>query len=148
MDPYDDLDPLTLAVRDLIGSSRRLAGRMSTRLRVGVNDMAAVGELLQHGPMGVAELAERLGIRSASATVLVDRLEAAGQVRRVPHATDRRRVTVTATPGAAEQSYRAWASTISAIDTACRALPERDRLMVQRFLRDLVEVVDGHPETD
>jgi DNA-binding MarR family transcriptional regulator len=46
------------------------------------------------GPITVGELAQRLRLSPAAATALVDRLEAAGHVRRTRDPQDRRRVTV------------------------------------------------------
>ncbi|WP_082079852.1 MarR family winged helix-turn-helix transcriptional regulator [Williamsia herbipolensis] len=137
---YGDLDPATVAVRDMVGASRELVGRMADRMGMNPNDMAAIAALAQRGPMGVAELAAHLGIRSASATVLVDRLERAGHVRRVRDTVDRRRVSVVETPAARQATHAAWSATISRIDDVCRALPDDEREVVLRFLSDITEV--------
>ncbi|XXJ18126.1 MarR family winged helix-turn-helix transcriptional regulator [Desulfovibrio caledoniensis] len=47
-----------------------------------------------HGAMRMKELAEAMGITTGTLTVLVDRLEDKGCVRRVPHDTDRRSINV------------------------------------------------------
>jgi DNA-binding MarR family transcriptional regulator len=127
-------DATTLAVRDLIGASRELVGRMARRMGTNATDMSAIGELVQHGPLGVAELARRLGIRTASATVLVDRLERAGHVERVRDTADRRRVVLTETAAARAASYAAWSPVIREIDEVCRALSEDEK----EFARDLL----------
>jgi DNA-binding MarR family transcriptional regulator len=63
------------------------------RLGLPYNDMRALSVLSETAdPLGPVELGHRLGMRSASATELVDRLEASGHVRRVRHPRDRRRV--------------------------------------------------------
>ena len=49
------------------------------------------------GPMGPADLAQRLGMRSASVTLLLDRLEESGHVRNSPHPDDGRRKIVEST---------------------------------------------------
>ncbi|MFI5841737.1 MarR family winged helix-turn-helix transcriptional regulator [Catenuloplanes sp. NPDC051500] len=137
---YGTLDPTTLAVRDLIGASRQLVGRMAHVMGMNPNDMSAIDALTRNGPMGVAELADRLGIRSASATVMVDRLERAGHVARTRDGTDRRRVTVTETETARQVTQQVWGPVITAIDQACRDLPEPDRETVRRFLTHLTDV--------
>ncbi len=43
-----------------------------------------------HGPMRMKELAEKMGVTTGTLTVQVDRLEARGLARRVPHQRDRR----------------------------------------------------------
>lgn len=123
----EGLDELTLAVRDLIGESRELVGRVAQATGQHENDMAAVGMLIQFGPMGAAELARRLGIRSATASVLVDRLERDGHAVRVRDTVDRRRVVITETPAARAANLAAWWPAIREIDRVCRAVPAAQR---------------------
>ncbi|GAA2059163.1 MarR family winged helix-turn-helix transcriptional regulator [Williamsia deligens] len=140
---FADLDPATVAVRDLVGASRELTGRMASLMGMNPNDMSAIGALTLGGPMGVADLARHLSIRSASATAMVDRLEQAGHVVRTRDSDDRRRVTVTETPAARKASFEAWAPTIGAIDAVCRDLGEDDRAVVCAFLRQITAIVEG-----
>jgi DNA-binding MarR family transcriptional regulator len=60
---------------------------LARRLGLGVTYVIA-----WHGVAGAGRVGDRLGMRSASATALVDRLEAAGHVQRQPHPSDRRRL--------------------------------------------------------
>ncbi|MER6509556.1 MarR family transcriptional regulator [Nonomuraea sp. NPDC001636] len=64
--------------------------------RLGVHhvDVAALILLEMRGPLPVGAISEELGLPSASATRLIDRLEKAGYVRRVRGERDRRTVTV------------------------------------------------------
>lgn len=68
----------------------------ATADRLGVHhvDVAALILLEMRGPLPVGAISEELGLPSASATRLIDRLERAGYVRRVRGERDRRRVTV------------------------------------------------------
>ena len=136
------LDETTFAVRDLIGASRDLAARMAKAMAMNATDMTAIHLLSEHGPMGAAELADRLGIRSASATVLVDRLEQAGHVERVRDTADRRRVTLTATAAARRASVEAWLPGILDLDEVSRTLPPHDALVVRDFLRRLTATME------
>ncbi len=133
----DDLDELTLAVRDLIGESRELVGRIAQATGQHENDMAAVGMLIQFGPMGAAELARRLGIRSATASVLVDRLERDGHAVRVRDTVDRRRVVISETPAARAANLAAWWPAIHEIDQVCRAVPADQRAAAFDLLAQL-----------
>ncbi|GAA1582247.1 MarR family winged helix-turn-helix transcriptional regulator [Actinoplanes couchii] len=142
---YDGLDPVTLAVRDMIGGSRELVGKMAVRMRMNANDMSAIGALVQNGPMGSTELAHTLGIRTASATLLIDRLERSGLVERHRDTIDRRRVTITETEAAREASLEAWAPVISRIDEVCAALPDAEKTVILDFLGRLTLAVDGDP---
>ncbi len=132
---------MTLAVRDVIAGSREQVGRMAQRLGMSANDVAAIGALVQHGAMGVTELAEHLGIRPASATEMVDRLERSGHVRRARDATDRRRVNVVPTEAARTASTEAWSSLVLGIDHVCAGLSPSERDTVLAFLGRLTAVV-------
>lgn len=143
MQDFTDLDPATLAVRDMIGGSRELVGRMAERMKMNPTDMSAIGALVQHGPMGATELAAHLGIRTASVTLLIDRLERDGLVVRRRDHTDRRRVTVTETPAARQASVRAWAPVIGRIDEICAALPDGERAVILAFFGRLTAAVDS-----
>lgn len=151
MDPEAEIahfDATTFAVRDLIGASQDLVVRMARAMGMNVTDMTAIHLLGEHGPMGAVELAERLGIRSASATVLVDRLEAAGHVERTPHPTDRRRVTLTATAGAQAYALRVWLPGLRLIDEVGRSLSPDEAVVVRAFLARLTAAMDraGRPD--
>ncbi|WP_246083086.1 MarR family winged helix-turn-helix transcriptional regulator [Nonomuraea diastatica] len=57
-------------------------------------DLFALGVVELHGPLGAGELSERTGLSTGATTRLIDRLQRAGQLRRVPDPADRRRVIV------------------------------------------------------
>ncbi|MDT0349041.1 MarR family winged helix-turn-helix transcriptional regulator [Pseudonocardia charpentierae] len=143
MDEVPELSGPTLRVRALMNAARELTARMSRELGMNATDMVALDLLDVHGPMGAAELARRLGIRSASATVLVDRLEAAGHVERIRHHTDRRRVIVAARPSAREASLAVWLPAILAIDQVGRSLSEDEQRVVSTFLDRITAAITG-----
>jgi DNA-binding MarR family transcriptional regulator len=145
--PFADLDPVTLAVRDIGGASKQLTGDVARSLGMGVNDMEALGELVQHGPLGAADLAERLGIRSASATGLIDRLEQSGHVERRRDEVDRRRVTIVPTPAALRTTLQAWGPVVRAINAVTTGLSEEDHAVVAEFLSDVREAIEAHRHT-
>src|SRR4051795_8712132 len=63
---------------------------MVTALGIGLSDIDALEYLERLGPMTQRELGDQLSLTSGGVTVLVDRLEQRGLVRRVAHPTDRR----------------------------------------------------------
>ena len=132
-----ELDDTTLAVRALISASQDLTVRMARRMGVNVSDMTAILWLSEHGPVGGAELARRLGISTAATTVLVDRLERAGHVERVRNTVDRRRVTLTETSEARAAALRAWLPAIQEIDEVSRSLSEPERAFALDLLSRL-----------
>ncbi len=70
--------------------------------RMGVTDTAlqCLYVLFRHGPSTTGELGRRVNLTSGAASRMVDRLEAAGLVRRTPDPGDRRRVLVEPVPDA------------------------------------------------
>lgn len=138
---FAGLDPATLAVREMIAGSREMVGRMAARAGMSANDMSAIGALVQHGSMGLSQLADHLGIRSASATEMVDRLERSGHVRRVREAGDRRRVRVSATDAARATSLQAWLPLVRGIDEVGASLSAPERATVLAFFARITTVV-------
>jgi DNA-binding MarR family transcriptional regulator len=128
--------PVAWAVRQLLLANREAEQALARRLGLGQNDVTAMEHLLgSPDGLGPMDLAHRLGIRSASATVLVDRLEQAGHVTRGPHGTDRRRTVVRPTDHAREEIVTALRPLVSAVDAAAADLGEAERETVVRFLR-------------
>ncbi|MEU4834618.1 MarR family transcriptional regulator [Streptosporangium sp. NPDC023615] len=72
---------------------------VARRLGLSAIDHKALGIVARQGPLPAGALAGELGFGASAITALVDRLERAGYVRRVPDPADRRRVLVTATSG-------------------------------------------------
>jgi DNA-binding MarR family transcriptional regulator len=140
--PLPELDELTVAVRHLVNASRELGARMARQLDVNSTDVAALDLLEQHGPLGAAELAGRLGIRPASVTVLIDRLERAGHVERLRDHPDRRRITIAATPAALSANLAAWLPAILAVDDVGRTLSAEEKRVVRDYLVRVTEALD------
>lgn len=82
----------------LVNEVGRLYGRRFDQLareRLGLSraQIRLIGALASHGadePLSQAALAERLDLTAMGVASLVDRMEAAGWVRRIAHPTDRR----------------------------------------------------------
>ena len=110
---------------------------LARRLGIGITDIAALEHLSSaEQPLGPVELGHRLGIRSASATALVDRLEQSGHVRREPRPDDRRRVALVPSEHSALQVLSALAPLLADIDAAAARLTEAEALAVTRFLTE------------
>ncbi|MQY04707.1 MarR family winged helix-turn-helix transcriptional regulator [Actinomadura macrotermitis] len=76
-------------------SAVMLHGHASAKaVGLGATDLYALNILELAGPMTPGELGARTGLTTGPTTRLVDRLEAAGHVRRVPVPGDRRKVIV------------------------------------------------------
>lgn len=69
-------------------------GMVADRMQVTETGLQCLYELARHGPSTPGELARRVNLTSGAASRMVERLQAAGWVRRVPDPHDRRRVLV------------------------------------------------------
>ncbi len=107
---------------------------LARRLRVGVTDVQAL-QVLTGRDVGTVELGAALGIRSASATALADRLQAAGHLRRAAHPTDGRRVVLELTASARVEVLTALRPLLDAIDGVVADLDDAEQVVVHRFLR-------------
>jgi DNA-binding MarR family transcriptional regulator len=96
------------------------------------------------GPLGPVELGDRLVMRSASATALVDRLETAGHVQRQPHPSDRRRLTVVPTTSAIRQVVEALGPLLADLDAAAAELPPDQQQAVARYLERVAHALHSY----
>lgn len=85
----------------LISQIKHISDRVSEKVlnEYGLNDFnGAQGKLLyvlwQTEGISSAELADRAGLAPTTLTTMLDRMEQAGLVERVPHETDRRRLKI------------------------------------------------------
>jgi DNA-binding MarR family transcriptional regulator len=143
VDEPDIASDISRSLRELLRVGRGVQTTLARRLGVGVTDVQAVSHLVESPePLGTVELGNRLGIRSASATVLVDRLEAAGHLRRTDHPEDRRRVVLRLTETARAEVREALGPLLESITGIVAALDDRDAVVVRDFLRDATRAVE------
>jgi DNA-binding MarR family transcriptional regulator len=101
-------------------------------------------------PIGPVELGRRLHISSASATVLVDRLERAGHVRRIPHGHDRRRCLVLPTEQGVASVFHQIGPMLQGLADAESGLDDAEVELVGSYLTRVTQVltevaVPAHP---
>ncbi|KAA1027043.1 MarR family transcriptional regulator [Pseudonocardia sp. EV170527-09] len=132
----------TVALEAVARATHEFTGRQARRAGLHPTDLWALRLLDVHGSLGPTELARRLDLRPASTTALIDRLEAAGHLERVPDPHDRRRVTVRSR----EESFRArlaqWEPAVRALDDVARRLSDDEGAVVERYLREVVATLD------
>lgn len=144
--PPDRTDETAMAIgqalRALLRAGRGMQTAMAHGLNLGDTDLAAMDEIVSsEQPLGPVELGNRLGIRSASATVLVDRLEHAGHLRRERHSTDRRRLVLHASESAQHQVRVMLWPMLGRMAELTASLDEEQAAAVLRFLHDATEVI-------
>ncbi len=136
------------ALRALLGLAPDVHAVLARRVGVGITDLTALDRLTSsEQPMGVVELGDSLGIRSASATVLVDRLVAAGHLQRAPHPTDGRRRIVRATGSAHDDMMDALRPLIAGINRVTEQLDADTSRAVLAYLNDVCAVLRDFAQT-
>jgi DNA-binding MarR family transcriptional regulator len=140
---------VALAIREMLQANGEATHSLADRLDVGITDAVALDHLLssQDG-LGPTELGQRLGIRSASATALVDRLHASGHARRVPHPSDRRRQSVVATDEARVRVVDALAPLLRRVEEAAAQLTPEQAEATVRFLRQVTAAMRDYAAGD
>ena len=108
----------------LISKIKQIQGRVFEKLlsRQGVDQFSgAQGRILyvlwNTEGIPISELSERTGLAKTTLTGMLDRMEASGQIRRVPDAADRRRTNIclTAEARALQADYDAVSDSMNAI---------------------------------
>lgn len=126
--------PLSALLYEMLLASEEAGRVMAAELGVGANDAAALQRLLTHGPEGPVDLGRALGIGSAAATILADRLERAGHVERRPHPEDRRRLQLVPTEHAGEEARRVLAPLLVLVNEAAAEFDPAEQEVVARYL--------------
>ncbi|NJP32733.1 MarR family winged helix-turn-helix transcriptional regulator [Micromonospora thermarum] len=130
------------ALREVIRAAGDTRGALARRLGIGATDAAAIDHLVSSPDvLGPAELGNRLGIRSASATTLVDRLVRAGHVERAPHPQDRRRLALQVTDQAYDEVLEALRPMLAGIEQAVARLTPEQAAATTAFLREVAAVM-------
>jgi len=138
------------ALREVMRLGPEVDAACARRMGLHHTDAVALDHLLQtEQGMGPAELGRRLGIRPASVTELVDRLEQAGHVRRRPHPSDRRRLLVEPTAQARRDVLAALEPLFAGMDELAAGLDEDTAAALTAYLRavarELRRYCDANP---
>lgn len=128
------------ALRSLLDTSARATPALARRAQLTHTEMAVLEHVMEH-PVGPSELAQRLGVTTAAATGIVDRLVARGHVERGPHPTDGRRTIVTATVSGREEVLGHLMPMFMELAAIDGRLTPQEREVVLRFLRDAERAV-------
>lgn len=116
------------------------AMRRRTRhsMKMGENDLTALRFLLkaqrEDRVVTPGALAEHLGMKSASVTVMLDRLTKSGHVSRAAHPSDRRSLAVLASPDSSEQVRATLGAMHSRMMEVASQLDDREAHVVRSFL--------------
>src|SRR5215467_6908965 len=112
----------------------RMRAALARRAGISQTDLDALEHLEAAGPLTQRQLGDRLSLTSGAVTMLADRLERSGLVRRRPHPADRRFVLLELAPGALDRAPAGLARYHAAIGALIASLSDEQRELVGAFL--------------
>ena len=141
--PRPPVSPVVMKLREAIEATRRMERVLGEELALKATDLAAMDHLSRHGSSTPTELAHRLGVTTAAATFLVDRLSNAGHVVRSPHVQDRRKTVVEPTAGSLARIGIMMGPVGAVMDEHLAGLDDHDRAVILDFLDAVVRSCDS-----
>lgn len=136
----DDLDE---ALRRLLNVASDLRPTLADRLELAPVELWAIEHVMAER-MGPVELARRLGLTSAAATMLVRRLELRGHLDRSPHPQDGRRIELRATPHAWRSVVGVLLPLLDRLQSPRADFSQQERDVVTRYLLAVSEELEGY----
>ncbi|MCX6398172.1 MAG: MarR family transcriptional regulator [Propionibacteriales bacterium] len=122
-----------VALRKLSRLAEQLPGAVARRAGLSHNELRTL-ELLIDDQRGPAEIARVLGVSTAAASGIIDRLEERGHATRAAHTTDGRRTSVEITDGGRAEVVSYLMPMFRELARLDAEFDERDRLVIARYL--------------
>jgi DNA-binding MarR family transcriptional regulator len=113
----------------------RMRAALASDVGISATDLDALEHLEADGPLTQRQLGDRLSLTSGAVTVLVDRLEQAGWVRRCPHPSDRRYILVELSEQASDRTPAHLAAYHARIREIAGQVPAAHREAIRGFLQ-------------
>ncbi|WP_312180882.1 MarR family transcriptional regulator [Arthrobacter sp.] len=135
-------DDIRARIQQLTIRQQRFDRYLASELGVDAPGLEAMDHLIATGPATPTELARRLGISTAATTLVLNRLEEAGHIRRDRHPSDGRKLIVTAAQSSADRAYERVLPMIEGVEELIEGMSAQERTAVQEFLDRLVAVYD------
>jgi DNA-binding MarR family transcriptional regulator len=123
-------------LRDLIGRLHQLNDAVGAWVDLRGGDLEILDLVARYGPMSPSEVTASTGIHPATLTGVIDRLESAGWLLRVPAPDDRRRIRLQARRERGPELVRLYAPMNRSLIEICAALTSEQLEVVRDFLRD------------
>ena len=113
----------------------RMRAAVASDAGISATDLDALEHLEADGPLTQRQLGDRLSLTSGAVTMLVDRLEQAGWVRRRPHPSDRRYVLVELSEQALDRTPAHLTAYHARIRAIAAEVPAGHRDAIRGFLQ-------------
>ncbi|EYT57905.1 MULTISPECIES: MarR family winged helix-turn-helix transcriptional regulator [Microbacterium] len=129
-------------VQQLTMRQQRFERSVAKQLELDAPGLEVLDHLISRGPATPTELAHRIEISTAAMTLVLNRLEDRGHVRRDRHPSDGRKLIVTASDDAAADAERLVAPLIDEVEAQIAAMSAQERATVATFLDGLIGAYD------
>lgn len=136
-----DSDHIIASCRRLHAAIDRLDELVAREAGISRSDLRCLN-LLEFGPQSPTAIARELNLTTGSVTALVDRLEAKGLVERVREASDRRVVTIQATPSVFEIIGPIYLGFANRLRKRVASYSASDRRLAAKHLSDVAETCE------
>ncbi len=122
------------ALQELVDVAALMPHEVARRAGLSTSELHSLRHL-RDDPLGPVELARALGVTSAAASGIVDRLVSHGHAERRPHPDDGRRTQVVITESGRAEAVTMLAPMFRALATLDGSLADDERAVVERYLR-------------
>jgi DNA-binding MarR family transcriptional regulator len=124
------------------GAASDFDERVAKKFKLSRTDMRCLDLLGRLGPMTAGRLADESGLSTGAVTFLLDRLEAAGMVKRRRDTDDRRRVWVELVPAAQKRLQHAQQPIVEEMKQVTQRFKAEELAIVRDFMREAKEVFE------
>ena len=139
----DDAAEIVNALRRIVRALELYSQEVRKAFGLTGPQLWAMKTLHRHGPMTTADLASALAVQPSTLSLLIDRLQARGLVRRQRPEGDRRLVELRLTANGARLAARAPSAAQGRLLHGLRALPPSRLRAMRRVLNDLVDMMEA-----
>jgi DNA-binding MarR family transcriptional regulator len=137
-------EAMVRAGRAVGNASAMLNHAVAERLGIDPTAWECVTLLFEHGPVAAGRLAELTGLTTGAVTGLVDRLEAAGYVRRQRDPVERRRVIVDLVPSAVAGVMPLFEPMLGEMHASHGRYTDEEMAAIVACLRDAADILRRH----
>ncbi len=119
--------------------------KLRTQCKLTAPQLVCLGTVVEHGPLTVSGVAQRVFLSPSTVVGILDRLEARGLVRRERDTSDRRVVNTLATPAGHEIAAKAPSPLQDGLHGALKGLPVLEQATIALSLQRVVDLMEaGH----
>jgi DNA-binding MarR family transcriptional regulator len=122
------------ALQELVDIAAQVPHEVARQAGLSTSELHSLRHLM-YTPMGPVELARALGVTSAAASGVVDRLVARGHAERRAHPDDGRRTDVLITESGRREVFQRLAPMFAGLAALDSSLSTDERVVVERYLR-------------